>query len=90
LPVPLVTVREYVLVIVGVATGFCAVVDDKAGPLHVYTLAPPPGLAVNVTDEPKHIGPPFVGAATGIGEILITALPVIVLAHKALGLAITV
>jgi len=31
--VPLVTVRAYTLVTVGVAVGFCTVVDDRLGPL---------------------------------------------------------
>ncbi len=53
--VPLVTVSEYVLVTVGVAVGFCAVVDDKLAPLHVDVVAQPPGFAVNVTVPPSHI-----------------------------------
>ena len=55
------------LVTVGVAVGFTAVVEDNAAPLHVKLVAPPPGLAVSVIVPPAHIGPLFVGAAVGVG-----------------------
>ena len=64
-PALLLTVNEYVLVTVGVAVGFCAVVDDNAGPLHKYISVLPPGFAVKVTDADKHIGPLLVGDAVG-------------------------
>ncbi len=64
-PGPLFTVSEYVVVTVGVAVGFCAVVDDRLGPLHVKPVVLPPGFANNVAVPPLHIGPLFVGAATG-------------------------
>lgn len=64
--VPLVTVSEYTLVVVGVAVGLATTADDRFGPLHEYVLAPPDGLAVSVTVPPLHIGPSLVGAAVGI------------------------
>jgi hypothetical protein len=64
--VPLVTVSEYTDVTLGVAVGLATVVDDNDGPLHEYVDVLPPGLAVNVTVPPLHIGPLFVGAAVGV------------------------
>ena len=77
---PLLTVNEYVLVTVGVAVGFCAVVEDKLGPLQVYDVAPPAGLAVRFTMPPLQIGPLFVGEAVGL------ALTVTVVVYLVAGL----
>jgi hypothetical protein len=63
----LVTVKEYVAVTVGVAVGFCAVVEDSDAPLHVYTEAPPEGFAVSDIVPPTHIGELLDGAAAGTG-----------------------
>lgn len=63
---PLLTVNEYVLVIVGDTTGFCAAEVNPPGPVHEKIVAPPEGVAVSVT-VPTQIGPLFVGAADGIG-----------------------
>jgi hypothetical protein len=65
-PVPLVTVSEYTEVTVGVAVGLASVVEESAGPLHEYTLAPPEPFDVNVTVPPTQIGPLLVGAAIGV------------------------
>jgi hypothetical protein len=51
---------------VGVAAGFWAVVDDRDGPLQVYVLAPPAGLAVSVIEVPLQAGLVLVGAAVGM------------------------
>ena len=53
------------LVTVGVAIGFWAVVEDKLLPLHWYIFVLPPGLANKVADPVIQIGPLFVGAAVG-------------------------
>lgn len=75
--VPLVTVREYVLVMVGVAVGLATAAEDRLGPLHEYALALPPGLALKVTDDPEHIGLVFVGAAVGTAfTLMVTPLVV--------------
>ena len=66
LPLPSLTVSEYTEVAVGVAVGFCVVVEDKPGPLHEYTVAPPDGLASNDTVPPAHMVPLFAGAAMGV------------------------
>ena len=63
----LLTVSEYVLVTVGVAVGFCAVVELRLLPLHTNDVAPPAGLAVRLTVPPLQIGPSFEGAAVGVG-----------------------
>ena len=65
LPIPKLTVKEYMLVTVGVAVGFCAVVEDKLDPLQLYSVVLPPGLAFSVIVPPLHIGLVFVGAAVG-------------------------
>ena len=51
------------MVTVGVAVGFCTVVDDRPAPLQVYVVGEPVGFAVSVTVPPLHIGPLLVGAA---------------------------
>jgi hypothetical protein len=71
--VPSLTVNEYVLVTDGVAVGFCALVEDNAGPLHVNTVALPDGFAVRVIVAPLHITPLFIGAATGF-DLTVTAV----------------
>jgi hypothetical protein len=63
---PSVTVTEYMLVLVGVAVGFSALLDDSDVPLQLNVVAPPDGVAVSVTVPPAHIGPLFTGAATGL------------------------
>jgi hypothetical protein len=60
-----------VLVTVGVAVGFCAIDDERFGPLHEYVLVLPPGFAVNVTVPPLQIVPLFAGAAEGV-ELTVT------------------
>ena len=55
------------LVVVGTAVGFCAVVEDITGPLQVNTLAPPVGFAEIVTVPPRQIWPLLDGAADGVG-----------------------
>jgi len=72
--VPLVTVREYMLAVTGVALGFAAVFDDKFEPLHKYTLAPPPPFAARFTVPPTHIGPSLAGDAVGVGAMVTTAV----------------
>jgi hypothetical protein len=63
---PSVTVSEYTLVVVGVALGFSVLLDDSDVPLQLNVFAPPDGVAVSVTVPPAHIGPLFIGAATGL------------------------
>ena len=55
------------LVTVGVAVGFCAVVELRLLPLHTNDVAPPAELAVRFTVPPLQIGPSFEGAAVGVG-----------------------
>ena len=66
------------VVVVGVAVGFCAVVDDRLAPLQVYTDAPLAGLAVSVTVPPTQIEPLLAGAAVGmpltVTEVVYTVL----------------
>ena len=50
---------------VGVAAGFCAVVEDRLGPLQIYVLALPAGFAVSVMALPLQLGPLFEGDAVG-------------------------
>ena len=61
--------------------GFCAVVDDNEGPLHVYTVAPPDGLAESVAVPPEQSGPLLVGDAVGFGFMV--ALVVYDMEHPA-------
>ena len=64
----LLTVSEYVPVVVGVAIGFCNVEAKPAGPLHDHDVAPVE-LADRFTVPPTHIGPSLVApvdAGTGL------------------------
>jgi hypothetical protein len=63
---PSLTVSEYTDVADGVAVGFSVVDPVSDEPVHTYVFAPPDGLAVRFTVPPLHIGPLFVGAATGV------------------------
>ena len=72
-PLP-VTVSEYVAVAVGVASGFCTVVDDRFGPLHVQPTTAMLVLALRVAEPPRHIGPLLVtpdDAGTGFTETVV-------------------
>lgn len=60
----------------GVAVGFASEVDDKPGPLQVYTLVLPVPFADRFTVPPAHIGPSFVGDAVGAVVIVTTVVAV--------------
>ena len=64
-PLPLVlTVNEYVVVVVGVIAGFCAAELDPSDPVHDQAVAPLE-FALRCTVPPTQIGPSFVGEAVG-------------------------
>jgi allophanate hydrolase subunit 1 len=63
---PSLTVSEYTDVAVGIAVGFAVLDPESADPFHTNVLAPPVALDDKTTTPPIHIGPLFVGAATGV------------------------
>ena len=69
------TVNEYMLVILGETFGFCNVELYPPGPLHAYNIAPVPPTALDcsVAVSPKHIGLVFDGLAVGT-ELTITVV----------------
>lgn len=73
LPLPSVTVKEYVVVTVGVAVGFCKVELKLPGPVHDQVAAPVE-FAFKVTVPPAHTVPLFVGAATGTAFTVTTVV----------------
>jgi len=66
-----VTVREYVLVTVGVAVVFAALVAARSGPAQtkMYVPVPPDALEERLTVPPIQMGPSFVGLAVGRGVV---------------------
>ena len=84
------TVNEYVLVTVGVAVGFCAVVDDKFDPLHKYPVTPPEGVAVSVTVATLQIGPLLDTTAVGLLTVTVVVYTVVGLQPETPPLLLTV
>ena len=69
----LLTVSEYVPVVVGVAVGFCRVEAKPDGPLHDQDVASVE-LASRFTVPPAHIGPSFVAPVEVGTEFTVTVV----------------